>query len=225
MSGIDRAPNFDRLAPFYRWMEWIAFGRALCRCRCRFLDELRDCRAALVLGDGDGRFTARLLEENRNVKVEAIDASGAMLRVLKSGAGIHGDRVGIHQADARVWEPDGSRYDLIVTHFFLDCLTTDEIAALAKRLRSYTTPDTKWLVSEFAVPRGWFGRLAARPLVTGLYLSFRFLTGLRVRRLPGYRDALADAGFVLQQENSSLGGLLVSEIWVVEPVQRWQRPS
>lgn len=225
MSGIDRAPNFDRLAPFYRWMEWITFGRALWRCRCRFLDELRDCRAALVLGDGDGRFTARLLEENRNVKVEAIDASGAMLRVLKRNAGIHGNRVRIHQADARVWEPDGSGYDLVVTHFFLDCLATDEIATLAKRLLSYTTADAKWLVSEFAIPPGCFGRLVAWPLITGLYLGFGFLTGLQVRSLPRYRDALADAGFVLQQENSSLGGLLVSEIWVVEPVQRWQRPS
>jgi hypothetical protein len=113
-----------------------------------------------------------------------------------------------------VWEPKGVNYDLIVTHFFLDCLTTDEVADLAERLLPCITGKTKWLVSEFTVPEGRFGRLVASPLVTGLYLGFKLLTGLRVNRLPRYREALAGAGFALERRSLFLGGLLVSELWV-----------
>jgi hypothetical protein len=211
---MNRSPNFDRLASVYRWMEMATFGCALWHCRCRFLDELRNCRTALVLGDGDGRFTARLLQENAHVRVEVIDTSKAMLRALLRNAGVHRHRISVHHADARQWQPRTSHYDLIVTHFFLDCLTTGEVTALAERLRSCTSDQTRWVVSELAIPAGRFGRLVAQPLVAGLYLAFRMLAGLRVSRLPRHREALLNAGFALNHEVKSLCGLLASEVWV-----------
>ncbi len=218
--STNRPPNFDHLAHVYRWMEMATFGRALWCCRCQFLEDLRDCRTALVLGDGDGRFTARLLQENPNVRVDAVDASSQMLRALLRNAGVHRDRVRVHQVDARQWQPGDVKYDLIVSHFFLDCLTTDEVCALAQRLRLCTTGHTKWVVSEFVIPRGWFGKLAAWPLVTGLYLGFRLLTGLRIDRLPRHREALSNAGFVLHCQSPSLKGILVSEMWTPIPALR-----
>ncbi len=206
-------PNFNRLARAYRWMELASFGPWLVRCRYAFLEDLRSCRTALVLGDGDGRFTARLLRENPTVLIDALDASPAMLRALLRNAGPHSGRVRTHLADARLWEPPAARYDLIATHFFLDCLTTGEVAALAARLRSSVLPSALWVVSEFAVPEGWFGWLVARPLIASLYLAFRLLTGLRIHRLPNHRQALAQAGFTLAHERHRLGGLLVSELW------------
>jgi hypothetical protein len=137
-----------------------------------------------------------------------------MLRALLRNAGVHRHRISVHHADARQWLPGTSRYDLVVSHFFLDCLSTDEVTALAERLRPCTSDQTRWVVSEFAIPAGWFGKLVAQSLVTSLYLAFRLLTGLRVGRLPQHRSALSRAGFVLDQEFPSLDGLLVSEMWV-----------
>ena len=95
-------------------------------------------------------------------------------------------------ADARLWEPPAARYDLIVTHFFLDCLTTGEVAALAARLRPCATARSRcgWSRSS-PCPQDWFGWLVARPVVAGLYLAFGLLTGLAVHRLPNHRKALA----------------------------------
>jgi hypothetical protein len=214
MNATNRPPNFDHLARSYRWMEKATFGRSLWHARCRFLNELRDCRNALVLGDGDGRFTSRLLHENPYIQIEAVDASSAMLCTLLRNAGVHRDRVRTHQVDARHWEPGNAPYDLIVTHFFLDCLTTDEVDALAERLRPCISDQTRWVVSEFAIPQGWFGKLVAWPLVKSLYLSFKLLTGLQVGSLPQHRDALSNAGFVLDRKSTALGGLLVSELWL-----------
>jgi SAM-dependent methyltransferase len=163
-------PNFNRLAGPYRWMERLTFGPCLAWCRFAFLARAASCRHALVLGDGDGRFAARLLRANPHIHIDAVDASSSMLRALNENAGPHAARVRTHLADARQWHPAaGSPYDLVVTHFFLDCLTTDEIQSVATRLRSTLSPTALWIVSEFAIPPNWYGRLVARPLIALLY--------------------------------------------------------
>ncbi|HUB30597.1 MAG TPA: class I SAM-dependent methyltransferase [Terracidiphilus sp.] len=210
---MNRAANFDGLAGVYRWMERLTFGRALERCRCAFVDEMLGARSALVIGDGDGRFAARLLEKNPHVVVDAIDASGAMLDALVRSAGAHAGRVRTEVADARTWAARGT-YDVIATHFFLDCLTTEEVRELACRLRECAGPSTCWIVSEFAIPEGWFGWMIAKPLVWFLYLAFKVLTGVHPWQLPDHRLALRDAGFVLARERQWRRGLLVSERWV-----------
>jgi ubiquinone/menaquinone biosynthesis C-methylase UbiE len=211
------APNFDRLAGVYRWMEFFSFGPWLGLTRKAFLKDLAHCRRALVLGDGDGRFTRRLLQVNHSVSVDAIDASSAMLQALVRGAGPDAHRVRALRGDLRAWQPlpppEGSRYDLIATHFLLDCLTGEEIHSLAGKARSVCSPDALWIVSEFAIPDGWHGRLVCRPLVAFLYFSFRQLTGLRVTSLPDHATALRQAGFSLSNQVSRLGGLLVAQLW------------
>lgn len=222
-------PDFNRLARLYVWMEAASFGPWLSSARCAFLGDLWQCRHALALGDGDGRFTARLLAANEEIKVDAVDASPAMLWELVRRAGRDAGRVRTHCADIREWAAnhalasDGSRttdaqagrmaYDLLITHFFLDCLTTTEVRALAAQMRSLVAPSAVWLISEFAEPSNGFGWFVARPLIGFLYRAFGRLTGLAVRSLPDYRAALAESGFCLEKRQSSLGGLLVSEVW------------
>ena len=222
---MNRPPDFNRLAAVYRWMEWASFGPWLGWCRCAFLPAVSACRNAVVFGDGDGRFTARLLVANPTIQIEAVDASPAMLAALARRAGPNSARVRTSLTDARIWQPDSSAefspqerhaYDLIVTHFFLDCLTTDEVRSLATKLRRIASPSALWLVSDFAIPQTWFGRLVARPLVSALYASFALLTGLTVRNLPDRQIALRAAGFIRRKRRAWLGGLLITELWSAE---------
>jgi SAM-dependent methyltransferase len=209
-------PDFDGLARPYRWMELATFGPYLTRCRTAFLRDCLTCRRALILGDGDGRFTAELLRANPTIEIDVVDASAAMLRALLHRAGSDRGRVHSYCADVRGFQPPHPPYDLVVTHFFLDCLATGEIGALAATLRGATSDDALWVVSEFAVPPGWFGRLVARPLIWFLYRAFAVLTGLRIRKLPDHGAALASAGFSQKRRKLWLHNLLVSEIWTRE---------
>jgi len=207
-------PNFDRLARPYRWLEYLSFGPFLQRTRNHFLPQIAHRRHALVLGDGDGRFTARLLRANPEIQVHAVDLSAAMLIELQKSSTSHHHRLTVEQADLRTWRPSNlEAYDLVVTHFVLDCLTASEISTLASRLALSITPDALWLVSEFAIPQHRYGRAVARSLVSFLYRVFRFLTGLQIRSLPDYAEILTSAGFQLNAGHSRLGGLLVSQLW------------
>jgi Methyltransferase domain len=217
-ESVAAPPNFDSLARLYRWMEWLSFGPLLWWCRNAFLSEMRDRHRALIFGDGDGRFTARLLRENPRVHIEAIDASPAMLAALLRRAGNHASRVRATCLDARTWQPTHLSHDLIVTHFFLDCLSSSEVQSLATRIRDSADPHALWVVSEFAIPASCFGRWVARPIVSALYWAFGVLTGLRQRRLPNHREALRAGGFSLHREKRWLAGLLVSELWTAAPV-------
>lgn len=218
--------NFDRLAPLYRWMEYLSLGPYLALTREAYLRELGGFQHALVLGDGDGRFTARLLRANPRIRIDAVDCSAAMLASLCRRAGQHADRVRTHQTDLRDSQPDvvaaleafAEPYDLVVSHFFLDCLTTQEIERLSAKILPVLAPDAHWLVSEFTIPHGWFGLLIARPLVSALYLAFGWMTGLEIHSLPDHRTALRTAGFALVKERTRLNGILVSEFWRKPPL-------
>jgi SAM-dependent methyltransferase len=197
-------------------MEYLSFGPVLERCRFYSIPALASARRALVFGDGDGRFLARLLAAAPNLHADAVDASPAMLRLLRGrvsriGAG---DRLTMTCADARTWEPRASGYDLVVTHFFLDCLTEGEADRLIAGLGSHLAPGARWVVSEFQVPAGGaLRRGLARVVIAALYAAFGVLTGLAVRRIPPWRALLTRHGFTRAATRGWLGGLLMSEVW------------
>ena len=123
----------------------------------------------------------------------------------------------LHHADLTEGLPpciQAERFDLVATHFFLDCLSTKQVSELVACVRPLLTGDARWLLSEFDIPTGIL-RLPAAVLVKTLYLSFRLLTGLRISRLPRYRDVLVAQGFARQQQRKLLGGLLVAELWSI----------
>ncbi|WP_348265042.1 class I SAM-dependent methyltransferase [Telmatobacter sp. DSM 110680] len=205
--------NFNHLARIYRWAEWFTFGPILSKCRVEFLPAMKSQQSALVIGDGDGRFTARLLQQNSRVVVDALDASEGMLQELKRRAAPNASRIHALNLDAREFIAPSHHYDLIATHFFLDCLTTDEVARLAAGLREGVAEGALWVVSDFAVPNTRYAKLPAQLLITALYKAFGILTGLRIRHLPDHVTALARSGFKLMQRRERLGGLLASELW------------
>jgi len=214
-------PNFDSIARAYRWLEYLSFGPCLERCRFHYLEELRDCRRALLLGDGDGRFTARLLAANSEITVEAIDSSAVMLRLLTQRVArlgpSRGGRLQTRQMNALDFSPEGRPYDLIVTHFFLDCFSERELASLIATIAPNLTPDAAWLVSEFAIPERPLAGHFSRVVVGALYWIFGLVTRLKARALPDYAMLLEEAGFALHKRKAHLGGLLHSETWQRQP--------
>jgi len=206
--------NFDHLARPYRWLEYLTFGPMLERCRFCRIPELTGARRALVLGDGDGRFLARLLAANPALEADVVDQSPAMLRLLQARAAAagSGSRIRIHQTDALTFQPAEAAYDLVVTHFFLDCFTTGQMRGLVENLSPHLLPGALWINSEFAIPRG-VAALPSRIIVSSLYLAFRILTGLRTRALPDHAAVFGQNGLKLLSRHTFLAGLLASEQW------------
>lgn len=209
--------NCDRIAPWYRWVEYAAFGRDLEKTRTQYLGLLSEARRVLVLGDGDGRFLAALVKQNLGAQIDAIDSSEEMLRLsaerLRRCCALSRQRVSLYHADVRTFPLMASSYDLIVTHFLLDCFTTEESLDLVARISCAASPQAQWVVSEFRHPRSGLGRLWAGFWIWASYLFFRFATGLSTKDLPDYSTALGENGFVRISCRMRSCGMLTAELW------------
>jgi ubiquinone/menaquinone biosynthesis C-methylase UbiE len=199
--------NCDRIAALYRWLEYAVFGRALERRRAAFLAEVSPARRVLALGDGDGRALAALVAAAPSARVDYIDSSAKMLELARARAGT--DRVDYRQADALTSELGESEYDLIVTHFFLDCFDDAELRALVQTTARAAAPAARWIVSEFRP-----ATVHARLLIAVMYAFFRNATGLKTRRLADHHPHLLRQGFRLEQAERAWAGMLASELWV-----------
>ncbi|HEY7336272.1 MAG TPA: class I SAM-dependent methyltransferase [Bryobacteraceae bacterium] len=203
--------NCDPIAGCYRWLEYLSFGRALERRRFRYLPNVAHASSALILGGGDGRFLARLARHHagRKTRIHYIDSSARMLDLARRRAG--DNRIHYQLADVRRVPLGHATFDLIVTHFFLDCFNEGDASNLVERVSRAALPDARWLVSEFR-PVRW-----AELLLRGLYFFFQVTTGLKTSRLVDHHGLLARHGFRLEREERSWFGWLASELWVRTP--------
>ena len=212
-------PNFDRIAPAYRWLEYLTLGPILQRCRTHFLPQLLQQRHALVLGDGDGRFLATLLRAHPQLHADAVDSSAAMLQLLHQrclrAAPSAARRLHTHHTNALTFTPD-PHCDLVVAHFFLDCLSQPQVDQLIATTTTRISPTALWLISDFRIPTGPL-RPIARLYIRTLYLAFRILTGLRTTQLPNHHAPLLRVGLTRIAHHHALGGLLTTEIWSQPP--------
>ncbi len=207
--------RFGRLARAYRWMEYFSFGPYLQRCRKLRLDEAALHHRALVYGDGDGRFLAGLIRRAPAIRAAAVDASAAMLRQAARTLP-DGSHVRLVHADALACEPaqfPEVPFDLVVSHFFLDCFTEPEVELLLSRLQNALCDDATWIISDFAIPERAPAKQIALLIVRGLYVAFGLLTGLTTRRLPDHGRLMQKAGWQLEDRQELLCGLLASERW------------
>jgi SAM-dependent methyltransferase len=210
--------NCDGIARYYQGLEYLSFGGFLEQSRFTFLGETKESQRAILCGDGDGRFLARLLLKNSRVEVDYVDLSPRMIevaerRVAKMGPDFR-ERVRFHARDVREFVPRPDGYDLIVTHFFLDCFSEAELAPLVARLGSWGTPGARWIISDFREGGGPIDKVWTSAVIRSLYAAFRFTTGLRVTRLPNYMSVLARERYVLSREKNFLRRLLHASIWV-----------
>ncbi len=201
--------NADPLAPIYRWLEYAAFARTLEHCRFFFLPQLAEARRALLLGEGDGRFLSRLLAHNRNVTVDVVEQSQAMIASARGTAEAH--RVRFQALDAREASFDSGPYDLVVTHFFIDCFSEADARHLVSAVARAMTPDGVWIVSEFQLPQRRWARWHAQAWLAVMYRFFGWTTGLSVRRIPPYRDMLRQCGLVCLERKEWRWGLIAAE--------------
>lgn len=209
-------PSFDRLAPAYQTLERLTFGGLLHWCRTAHLDRLHDCRRALILGDGDGRFLADLVRAHPNIEADSVDISPGMLalahqRVARIPTAVN--RVRFIHADACADPLPASGYDLVVTNFFLDCFRPADLAALVDRAAQACAPNAIWVDGDFRLPHSGWSRVAARGALAAMYSFFRLTTRLAASELSDSAPHLERADFTLGEEVARLGGFLSARLW------------
>ena len=208
--------SFDRLAPHYRWMEWLLAGGKLQCCRTAFIRDIPAPRNVLMLGEGNGRCLVELLRAFPAAHFTCVDASARMLACARARVKAHGLRdaaIEFIQADALNWQPPAAQFDLLVTHFFLDCFRAEHLAVLVPRLAAAAAPEARWLLADFCEPPSGFAKWRARWILHAMYFFFRRATRLPAARLTPPDPFLGRCGFALRKRRRFDWGLLHADVW------------
>lgn len=215
-SPRETGMSFDSIAPHYHWMEHVFAGGLMQRCRTRHLDRVHDCRQALLVGEGTGRFLAELLRRNAQVRVTCVEQSAGMIAQMRrrlAREGMDSSRVDFQRMDALARSPGQEKHDLIATHFFLDCFQPAQLEQLVRGLAAEADERAVWLISDFRVPGGGWQRWRAQALLAGLYAFFRCATALSARRLTPPDAYLAKANFKLVERHVESWGFACADLW------------
>jgi ubiquinone/menaquinone biosynthesis C-methylase UbiE len=178
--------NFDRVAPHYRRLETVTFGSALEKSRNYWVRKVSRPKRALIVGEGNGRFLCELLRVHPGIEVDCVDASLRMLEVARARVRrLHPASyrfVRFIQSDVLAWSPSDS-YDLMVTHFFLDCFNEKQLRSVVSNLASAARENSIWLIADFTVPLEVFARAHAMFWLRTMYAFFRVTAQLENKRL------------------------------------------
>ena len=208
--------SFDLLAPHYRWMEWLLAGGKLQRCRTACLGSIPVPAKVLIYGEGNGRFLAALCRQFPEAEVTSVDASARMIELARRRLDRHGlqsAKVRFVHADALDWTPPATTYDLIVTHFFLDCFRLDQLRQLVPVIAGAAKPRAHWLLADFKTAGSGFRRRRSQFILALMYLFFRQAARLPARTLTPPDEFLLAAGFSRHQQVEMDWGMLHSDCW------------
>jgi hypothetical protein len=114
------------------------------------------------------------------------NASARILNRAKAGldaAGLGVEGIPFVQADILKWTPPSREFDLVATHFVLDCFRSEQLERLVGRLAEVVMPEARWLLSDFCRPPSGLAKWRARLILEAMYLFFGWTTGLPAERL------------------------------------------
>jgi ubiquinone/menaquinone biosynthesis C-methylase UbiE len=208
--------SFDALAPHYRWLEWVLAGEKLQCCRTAFLGTARPPKRVLLAGEGHGRFLSECRRQWPHARITCVDASARMLHQARRRLMEHRlscEALDFIHADVLDWTPAETQFDLLVTHFFLDCFPPSQLERVVRRLAGAAAPEARWWVADFQVPAAGLARWRALLIHKGMYSFFRLATRLPARQLTAPDQFLQREGFALRQRAFSEWGLLHADEW------------
>ena len=208
--------SFDLIARHYRWLETITFANKLQMARIAFLDQMGLPKRALITGEGTGSFLCELLRKHPSMQVDCVDASRHMLALARDRTASNNARVRFLHENLLTWSPEENSYDLVVSHFFLDCFNENEVEKIVGKVARSAVPSAIWLVADFSIPEELLRKLHAQTWLWVMHRFFRAVARISARELTDPSPFLLAHGFRCVKREQWRLGLVGSQLW-----QRW----
>jgi ubiquinone/menaquinone biosynthesis C-methylase UbiE len=182
------------------------------------LDRLPSVENVLVLGDGDGRFLQQFCRARPSCSVTSVDQSSRMLQLQRRRLTEVDPQpcVSFVQSDAKEYRPEKDQLDLLVTAFFLDCFSEDEVSDMLPRWLAGVRPGGLLYYVDFSRPKSGWRRLRADCYLGWMHSMFRWSTGLPNRRLIDLDAVLARQPMSLIATEELSHGLITARLYRVE---------
>ena len=184
--------NFNFVAPFYRWLSLMVYGRKLEAVQHTHLNLIEPGANILVLGGGSGEILNHLPADSH---ITFLDLSEAMLDQAKKKRRVH-----FVHADFLQWEST-EHFDCIITPFFLDCFAPDDLQTAIQKIKVLLQPDGRLIVVDFYHD----GRRTTGFLLRLMHLFFRWTANLSSGKLQDIHETVLQEGFFCIEKQEERG--------------------
>lgn len=197
--------NFDLIASVYDSLAGLFFGRSIKSSQVSVLHLIPEGSTILILGGGTGWILDELDRHTSNSRIWYVDQSAKMIALASSRSGVR-DISFIQGSINSI--PQGQKFDVIITNFFLDLFPDltlrDVLSVLSVSLKS----GGLWLVTDFVNKQWWHNMY-----LFIMYRFFRLTTGIEANKLPQWEEQIAALGVVELDKNFFYGGFIKSGVY------------
>jgi len=170
----------------------------------------------LLLGEGNGRFLLEVLRRFPNASITCVEPSAGMRaeqqKRLQKQFREMPSRLTIIPERFQDWSSGEARFDVLVTHFFLDLFTESEIDDIVSKIDRLAAPTGRICVAEFSEATskwGWF----SRGLIRTMYRFFSLVANLKTERIPNWRRAFSNCGWSMEKCSAHLCEFVLYSEW------------
>lgn len=208
--------GFNTIAPFYNVVSTIASFNKIHESQIWLLSKRMKFSKVLIMGGGDGKFLLEAMKQGLSDQYCFIDISDAMIKLAqckieKQLSNSTSSVVFICGSYQEI--PKNQKFDLIVTPYFLDCFSDDELLLVVAKLHSQLTIEGTWFLTDFNIPKDSFRSFIFKNIIQLLYGIINLFCDLGINRLPDFNMEFCKYEFTIIHEKYFLGGLLVGRIY------------
>lgn len=203
---MSRKGGFDTVASVYDALSYMVFGNDLRKAQQAFIHKLPAEGTVLIIGGGAGWILKEVITRRPQLKIHYVEASAKMLELSKKRVSDH-ERVSfIHGTEKSI---PTRNYDCIITNFFLDVFSEDDLIQVMLLLRQKLSPEGIWLCTDFRAT----DRASHKFLIWLMHHFFRLFSSLDAKKLLDFRPCFVKADMRLKEEKTLRRGLIFSAVY------------
>jgi tRNA (cmo5U34)-methyltransferase len=203
--------SFDMIASFYPLLEQMVFGSTLSRARRFFAWRVTEGNKILLIGEGNGRFLFEMVKQTSSGSFTVVDSSTRMLAAAGRRIATVDccPRIELIHTNILEWRSSAAHYDRIVTHFFLDLFTPDNLCRVVEKISRLATEDALWINVDFSSENH---NLRQRLLMWAQYRFLRISAGIEASRPFDSLPYIRQAGWQILEGRSLESGWIYAHL-------------
>ena len=189
--------EFNKIAPYYSFLESLLFGGALQASRTSFIHHLVDSENILLIGEGRGRLLKELLTLNPKAEVKVIEQSTRMIEKMKWDLKQFDLKKVTFINESFLTYQGTYQFDAVCTCFFFDCFESPEVKNGVGKIASLLKAGGLWMNADFRFfsNDALHQRIAHQILIQFLYGFFHLTSSLSATTLVCVQTLACKCGF------------------------------
>ena len=206
--------QFNFIAKYYTFISRAVFGNSLEKAKVSLFNNIPDNAKVLIIGGGTGVSLAFLNRLKPQLIIHFVEASSEMVKIAKS-------KIDTGQVDfyySTIEDFGGGNYDVIITEFFLDLFSENEIKSYIHLITHKLSKNGVWFDTDFRATNS----LSKKALLKIMYLFFRIFSNVKVDKLIATKKIIESKGLIITKEKKFKSGFITSRLIVQ---QQFHLPS